>query len=1065
MNGIGRGSDDKQNKNKATIITRETVGMTLLLFGAVLFLITVTGPYLFGDIGVAITAFFVGLAGFWVYPLFLLLIYGAIVLVSGKKLIPRGWTTRIFLLLLAVFLIVHTATAERFFLDPEGSYAVGYGTYLGSCFSAAGESALAGTGGGILLGLVVYPVRFLLQAAGAYVLFSILLILALWFLLLLTPLRKYLTPSAYRKSSARKESAPAGKDFEDLPEPVRVSAPPSERPYERPSEPARAASYEQPAPYFAGRAVRQDEAYARSRDILFRDDPASSYRENLIYNADSRFNSQPRRSNVSVRGESQGSGESYSSRYTSEAENTRSPMPRRVTEEKQTGESGYSYPLREEYNENYPQTPSFRASIPAAPVRDFYENDVEPAPEDTFEEPIDEPAPARYDRLDDPASARYDRLDDPAPEEPPIDPPRVQSPLDREREMRDLFSRPVSDLSVGKDFPNTRLRDIPSDTDPFRRRRDLMGENSEIPDMDDTPADGAFSGEDLSSPIEDLPLGRGREIPPEEPAEEFPRSSRILDIDHNIDHRKSAADLFDDDDLPSEPAGRISAPLPRPAPEPEKPKPKKKHLWKKYRAPEIDLLDTREDKPVLTNEEVGRNSGIILDTLRRYGLETRVIGVCGGAAVTRYDLAMPERKTINMVTKYSGEIAMYLKVKNVNMYANPEVGGISVEVPNANRVTVGLKTVLESDTFKKPAPEGLVFALGQDLEGRSVCGDVTEMTHILVAGTTGSGKSITMHAMLISLLYKYSPEELRLILIDPKQSEFTIYEGLPHLMINEIITQAPKAVTALNWAIKEMERRYGLFNEKTRSGIAVRKIDEYNATLGEDEEKLPKILIVVDEFGDLMLVAKKDLEERIQRLTQKARAAGIHIVLATQRPSAEVVTGVIKSNLPTRIALSVDSELNSRIILDETGAETLLGKGDMLVKAGGKTKRVQGVYIGAAETQRVVNYIKENNESYYDSEISDFIDKQGGSGGSEGGFSDGDDGVSETYIKALGIVVKRGQASISLIQRSCGVGYNHAGKIIEWMESMGYISEFEGAKARTVLLTKEEYESKYGSLD
>ena len=465
----------------------------------------------------------------------------------------------------------------------------------------------------------------------------------------------------------------------------------------------------------------------------------------------------------------------------------------------------------------------------------------------------------------------------------------------------------------------------------------------------------------------------------------------------------------------------------------------------------------------------GRNSGIILDTLRRFRIETKIIGIKAGASVTRYDLAMPESGTINMITRYADELALYLMVKKgINMYANPQVRGISIEVPNEKRYKVGLRSILQSEEFRKDDPEAITFALGQDIEGECVCGNITEMTHILVAGTTGSGKSITMHAMLISLLYKYSPEELRLILIDPKQSEFTIYEGLPHLMINEIITQAPKVVTALNWAIKEMERRYTLFNEKTRSGVAVSKLDEYNATLTEDEERLPKILIVVDEFGELMLIAKKEIEERIQRLAQKARAAGIHLVLATQRPSADVITGVIKSNLPTRIALSVDSDLNSRIMLDESGAENLLGYGDMLIKQNGKPRRAQGAFISPAERQRVVSFIRENNEAYFDEEVSDYIDKTGApaEGGGSGSAEMGDGSVPDTYIRALAIVVKLGQASISLIQRKCSVGYNHAGKIIEWMESMEYISPFDGkAKARTVLLTPEEFESIYGDID
>ena len=344
------------------------------------------------------------------------------------------------------------------------------------------------------------------------------------------------------------------------------------------------------------------------------------------------------------------------------------------------------------------------------------------------------------------------------------------------------------------------------------------------------------------------------------------------------------------------------------------------------------------------------------------------------------------------------------------------------------------------------------------------------MTHILVAGTTNAGKSVCLNAMLISLICKYSPEDLRLILVDPKRTEFVVFDGLPHLMINEIIGDAQKAIMALNWSIKEMERRYALFEQKTRSGTAVRNVDEYNANRNEDEEKLAKIVFVVDELADLMSVAKKDIEERIQRLTQKARAAGIHLVLATQRPSVDVITGVIKGNLPTRMALRVIQEVDSRTIIDETGAQKLLGNGDMLYRTEGmfNCMRVQGAFLSDKEVEQIVANVKQNNESYYDSEVADYINNPGQVAGAaaDGDDDGGSEEVSEQYIKALGMVVKIGTASISLIQRKCAVGYNHAGRILEWMEVMGYVTPFDGkAKARTVLLTKEEYESKYGSLD
>jgi S-DNA-T family DNA segregation ATPase FtsK/SpoIIIE len=339
------------------------------------------------------------------------------------------------------------------------------------------------------------------------------------------------------------------------------------------------------------------------------------------------------------------------------------------------------------------------------------------------------------------------------------------------------------------------------------------------------------------------------------------------------------------------------------------------------------------------------------------------------------------------------------------------------------------------------------------------------MIHMLVAGSSGSGKSVFLGSLIISMIYKYSPEELRLILIDPKKTEFVLYNNLPHLMINEIITDVNKAVQSLNWAIGEMNRRYGLFEQMSRSGKYVVNLDQYNEQL-EKNERLPKIVIIIDELADLMLAAKKDIEDKIQNLTQKARAAGIHLIVATQRPSADVITGVIKSNLSTRIAFGVASDVDSRVILDQSGAQNLLGKGDFLYSMPGTRIpiRVQSAFISPSDSQRVVNFIKANNEAYYDEEVTAYINNARGGSSGEGGSRFDRENVEPVYIEALRYVIQNGSASISMIQRKCSAGYNKAGKIIEWMEEMEYISPFDGAKARKVLITKEEFEKKYGSL-
>lgn len=506
----------------------------------------------------------------------------------------------------------------------------------------------------------------------------------------------------------------------------------------------------------------------------------------------------------------------------------------------------------------------------------------------------------------------------------------------------------------------------------------------------------------------------------------------------------------------------VEPPCPVPPPAP-KPRPR---VHKPYRPAPLDYFDCRDVEPDSNAEEVENNKHTILETLDAFKVtDATIASVTYGPTVTRYNVVIPRNISAKKVVSLDQEIAMSLyAAKGVNIYPNFEDGAVSIEVPNKNRQFVQLGCMLTGDGFTKSKSTSLVYAMGKDVGNRKVYGDICKMTHLLVAGASGSGKSVFLRSLIISLIVKYSPDELRLILIDPKKTEFVIYDHLPHLMINEIITDINKVIQSLNWAIGEMNRRYGLFEQMSRSGTYVVNIDEYNANVAAGEEKLPKIVIIVDELADLMLAAKKEVEDRIQNLTQKSRAAGIHLIIATQRPSADVITGVIKGNLPTRIAFSVASEVDSRVILDASGAQKLLGYGDLLyIMAGMNTPtRVQGASISSEDAQKVVNFIKANNEAEYDESASAFINNTKMQG-DETEESE-DEGVEEVYIEALRYIIQSGSASISMIQRKCSVGYNKAGKIIEWMEDMGYISAFDGAKARKVLITKEEFESKYGPL-
>ena len=496
---------------------------------------------------------------------------------------------------------------------------------------------------------------------------------------------------------------------------------------------------------------------------------------------------------------------------------------------------------------------------------------------------------------------------------------------------------------------------------------------------------------------------------------------------------------------------------------------KKPRIYRPYVPAPLHYFDCSDVVPDADPVEIEEAKAEILNVYSRNGFTgIEVQSVVFGPTLTRYNLSfdisvVSSNKLITREIEASMSLA--LRVKNgVNMYLNYEERQICIEAPNKKRQTVQLGSMLTGSKYTDAKPGSLVFAIGKDIGNQKLYGDISEMVHMLVAGSTGSGKSVFLNTLIISLINRYSPEELRLILVDPKRTEFIVYNDLPHLMINEIINEPKKALQSLNWAIGEMNRRYELFAQMCKRGKLVRNLAEYNAAVTSQEEKLPKIVIIVDELADLMLSSfKKEVEERIQNITQKSRAAGIHMILATQRPSVNVVTGVIKANLATRFAFMVASDTDSRVILDESGAQKLLGYGDMLYgKVGNSPTRAQCAFISSEDCQRVVDFIRDNNEAYFDESATAYINNEGAHSNANSDDEEGDGGVEEVYIEALKIVILSNTASISMLQRKCSVGYPKAGKIIEWMEDMGYISPYDGARARKVLITKEEFEELYG---
>jgi len=456
------------------------------------------------------------------------------------------------------------------------------------------------------------------------------------------------------------------------------------------------------------------------------------------------------------------------------------------------------------------------------------------------------------------------------------------------------------------------------------------------------------------------------------------------------------------------------------------------------------------------SEELKANAQILVDTLKSFGVQTRITEICRGPSVTRYELQPSAGVKISKITGLADDIALNLATAGIRIEAPiPNKAAVGVEVPNKTVSMVNIREILESSEFT--TSQGvLTIALGKDIAGNIILADIGKMPHVLIAGSTGSGKSVCINSIIMSLLYRYSPEEVKLLMIDPKVVELGVYNGIPHLLV-PVVTDPKKAAGALGWAVSEMMQRY-----KTFAAHSVKDLAGYNrlAKAREDIEPMPKIVIIIDELADLMMAAPSEVEDNICRLAQMARAAGMHLVIATQRPSVDVITGIIKANVPSRIAFAVSSQVDSRTILDMGGAEKLLGRGDMLFYPVGVSKpmRVQGCFVTEAEVESVVNFIKESVNADYDKAIMDDIErhavisKKGAAADTENG-----DEEDEMIPQAIECVVEAGQASTSQLQRRLKLGYARAARIIDQLEQKGIVGPFEGSKPRPVLISKERW--------
>ena len=485
-----------------------------------------------------------------------------------------------------------------------------------------------------------------------------------------------------------------------------------------------------------------------------------------------------------------------------------------------------------------------------------------------------------------------------------------------------------------------------------------------------------------------------------------------------------------------------------------------------YEFPPVELLKENRDKGNKTGKKALTDTATKLQkTLYSFGVSAKVEHVSVGPAITRFELKPAEGVRVSKIAKLSDDIALNLAAESIRIEAPiPGKQAVGIEIPNAIKEIVPFRDIIESDEFTS-AESKISMGLGKDIGGNVVVTNIGKMPHMLIAGATGSGKSVCINTLITSILYKARPSETRLLLIDPKVVELSVYNGIPHLLI-PVVTDPKKAAGALAWAVQEMENRYALFAEK-----GVRDLKGYNEKLHEEglTEQLPQIVIVIDELADLMMVASKDVEDSICRLAQKARAAGMHLVIATQRPSVDVITGIIKANIPSRIAFAVSSQIDSRTILDMAGAEKLLGKGDMLFYPIGASKpqRIQGAFVSDDEVEKIVDFIKFNGgEANYNEHIIEQIENANKTDQERDADAQDDGDETDEYLEeAIDTVIMAGTASTSYIQRKFKVGYARAGRIIDQMEQRGIISGYEGSKPRRVLITKEQWEEQKMQVD
>ncbi len=1021
MNGLGRSNQEKPKKN--SLLTKETMGVVLILFATLCLICLITRETLFSLPGQYVNAFLMGAFGYFSYAVVIYLISVGVCLVADRKFNMNKKRKAMFTLaFLALATLCHVVSMAE-------STGTPFGDYVLSSY-AKGEGGIAtASAGGIITGVIAYVFSALLTNVGSYVVLSVILAVLVYAIII----------DFVKNPTEKRERKTVSGSFSNTPSLDQVQVL-GERDYPvqtgeivqavKPIKPeqTQALFVNNPSDFSFKTKKEINKGESPALKIGFSEEGLGVFKASQSY---STVNSQEIKDKieyiktpVNIDVEKTISG-AYSKPYQERPSTTVSDY---VNVRIDTPNNEKNIPMFE-HDRSGENVKVDSAEFRAEQFTDSYANIADEPTSVVHDEEVVRPLPEFTEEK------AFDRAIEQPEQETTEEIPFVE---EFAKEI-DEFTRGVEQIITPTEpqVPEEPVNDEPSPSIVRERRfRDIFGDE---PKEEPKPE-----------------IVEEKKVEPEEP---IAFTSRV-----NADSNGRSNRMFGFGERQKE------EPKAEPVAE-EKPKKPAPPINRKYFRPPLDLLETRTlpmDAPRDNHEE---RMEIIKKTLEDFKISTIPQSYVQGPSITRYEIMMPAGISVKRVLGYDDDLRMRLSATNGIRIEAPIPGKnlVGVEVANTVPTPVGLKEVMEGIANKKSGDSSLIFALGKNIVGECMCDDLTKGPHYLIAGATGSGKSVALHTMIVSMLMRYSPEELRLVLIDPKSVEFRKYEHIPHLLVDEIITEHKRALALLQWAYDETNRRNNIFNQY---GGVISKIEEYNSQIASETiPRMPRIVIIIDELADLMESAKKDLEARIRMIAAKSRSAGIHLVLATQRPSVDVITGTIKANLPSRIALKVMNFNDSQTILSEAGAEKLLGNGDMLYKNSSMPdcERYQGAYISGREITNIVNYIKEHNKAYFDDEVSEYIEretkpKQEESMGGVESSSDPNE-LDDFFLKALWLAVTSESVSISQLQRRFQIGYARAGGIVDKMERLGFVSPNEGSKARRVLITRQEFEDRFGPMD